>query len=679
MSYQHAASSFDAPPLLAGAAAEANRRRLRVFLGVFVLAAVLGLGWLLLQPALYRADARLQIRPPAATSASAPVAGAATGGQRGDTPAGANPFLTEVQVLGSRPVLERAVARLASQGYELGPLGPDPVATLQQRVEIAPAGGTQIVALSLTGSEPELLAPALNAIAEAYRDHVAASFQRTSGDAMESAEEESRRLDAAVAARLAEVEAFRAHHNIVSMEREENQVLARVKGMAAALNTANEAAAIAEGRLRSLEESVAAGRMVVRARDNPTLANLEQRASQIREELRELERSYTPEYIALDPRLRAQRDRLAELERQIVTARREAEQAALAEAREAAASARETAERLRRQAAADQQEVQRFTARFNEYKALQDGLGELQTLQRAAAQRVTLLQASERARMPAVQLLEPAVPPGEVWRPRYGRDAAITLGAAFALGLLAMWFVELFNRAPAPPPTLVVAQPIGGLGYRGPQPAPLGEPAAPGLAGAAPALLEAQAALPRELERDELLALLRAATEEVRVAILLLLHGLSREEALALDWHAVALERRQLRVDGDAPRTLALQEALADRLARCAPRPGSPVLVAPGGGPLDGAALDAELLCAAHDGGLAEPAEVDAAALRHTYIAFLVRQGIRFADLAQLVGRLPPEEMAAYSRLAPAGPRQPLEAIDQVMLRSPPAASTASA
>src|SRR5690606_8030406 len=142
----------------------------------------------------------------------------------------------------------------------------------------------------------------------------------------------------------------------------------------------------------------------------------------------------------------------------------------------------------------------------------------------------------------------------EVWRPRYARDAAIALGAAFVLGLLAMWFVELFNRQPAPPPTLVVAQPIGGSGYRGPQQATLAQPAAPALAGGAPALLEAQADLPRELARDELLALLHGASEEVRVAILLLLHGLSREEAIALDWNAVALDRRQLRIEGDPPR-----------------------------------------------------------------------------------------------------------------------------
>ena len=55
------------------------------------------------------------------------------------------------------------------------------------------------------------------------------------------------------------------------------------------------------------------------------------------------------------------------------------------------------------------------------------------------------------------------------------------------------------------------------------------------------------------------------------------------------------------------------------------------------------------------------------AALRHTYVAFLVRQGIRFADLARLVGPIPPEELAAYGALAPTGPRVAIDAIERVL------------
>jgi hypothetical protein len=51
-------------------------------------------------------------------------------------------------------------------------------------------------------------------------------------------------------------------------------------------------------------------------------------------------------------------------------------------------------------------------------------------------------------------------------------------------------------------------------------------------------------------------------------------------------------------------------------------------------------------------------------ALRHTYVAFLVRQSIRFADVARIVGRLPAALLAAYSGLAPPGARAELEAVD---------------
>jgi hypothetical protein len=64
---------------------------------------------------------------------------------------------------------------------------------------------------------------------------------------------------------------------------------------------------------------------------------------------------------------------------------------------------------------------------------------------------------------------------------------------------------------------------------------------------------------------------------------------------------------------------------------------------------------------------------VSPAALRHTYVAFLVRQGIRFADLTQVVGRLPAETLSDYSTLSPAGARISLEAVERVLpaLRAP--------
>lgn len=77
--------------------------------------------------------------------------------------------------------------------------------------------------------------------------------------------------------------------------------------------------------------------------------------------------------------------------------------------------------------------------------------------------------------------------------------------------------------------------------------------------------------------------------------------------------------------------------------------------------------LNAELLCASHDARITGPAETSPATLWHTYVAFLVRQGIRFADLMRIMGRLPSETIAAYSALSPASARLPLEAVKRVL------------
>ena len=548
----------------------ANRRRLLVFTGVFAAACVLSLGFTFLRPPEYRALALLQITP----GAAAPRPIETVSGQSVAPAAESDkPFLTEVQVLSSRPVLEQTVARLARDGHDLASLGEDPVTAMQAMIQVSPVSGTAVVEMSATGAEAGLLAPLLNTAVDAYRDHLAAAARESIAEVLAGSDDEIRKLERRVAEKNEEVETFRIEHDIVSLEREENQVLARVRGVAASLNTANERVAVAEGRLRSVNESMAAGSAVTRSRDDPTLANLEQRASLIREELGELERNYTSDYMSLDPNIKARRDRLAELERQIAVQRGLNSQAALAEAKEELASAREMAARIRQQEASDRDAVQEFTARFNEYKALQDELTELQTLYRAATQRKVRLEASERERMPSVQVLEAASTPQTAWRPLYARDAGIAVAGSFVLALLAIWFVELFNR-PEPQPSVLITQPGGALlGGASPVPA---------LAGAANrmldapgrALLPAGPVLPAELAPEELGALLHVATAQTRLAMLLILSGASPAEALALTWDDVDLERQVVAIRGDSARQLPLAgAAAARRSARARPAP----------------------------------------------------------------------------------------------------------
>jgi integrase len=231
-----------------------------------------------------------------------------------------------------------------------------------------------------------------------------------------------------------------------------------------------------------------------------------------------------------------------------------------------------------------------------------------------------------------------------------------------------MWLVELFNRQ-EPQPSVLIAQPVlpGLLLPGGLERAALPMAQAPALGAPAQALLPHQPTLPRELTQDEVGALCRAADPDSRLAVVLLLNGLSPGEALALRWGDIDLEHRVIRVGGETGRELALDETIATLLAARAAPAELPVLATRAGAAMTLTDLGTLTLCAAHDAGVERAAEVTPECLRHTYVAFLVRQGVRFADLTSLVGPLPTDVLAAYSALSPAGPRVACESVERVL------------
>ncbi len=517
-------------------AQRANRRRLRVFLGVFIVAGAASLAYNYSRPAEYRASARVQINPGAVQVESMK----ALGGSQGTD--AQRPLMTELQVLTSRPVVEAAAERLsAAMPTRVSALGADPVTAMQASLQATPAADTDVVELVATGADPELTAALVNAVIGTYKERLEQSYRDTSGEALERINDELAKVQARVAEKRRLAEAFRQRHDVVSLEREENQLLARTRGQATALNNANEKLATAEGRLRSLEEAAAQGRSVVRARDNPTLANMEQRASQIREDLRELDRSFTPSYLDRDNKVVSQRNRLAELERQIEVERKRSQEMAIGEAKEEVTSAREAVSRIQQQVASDRAAVQAFSARFNEFKVMQDELSQLESLQRDTVQRKVRLESGERARRPSVRILESATVPQSAWRPDYGRDALLSVAASLLLALLATWLVELFNRSD-PQPAVVIAQPIAYpmmVGASGNMPQTheaLAAQAQTALTAAPVGLLPSGATFPRELAEHEISALLNASTGRARLAALLLLSGLAIDEIVLLEF-----------------------------------------------------------------------------------------------------------------------------------------------
>ncbi|MDD5295941.1 MAG: tyrosine-type recombinase/integrase [Rhodocyclaceae bacterium] len=639
-----------------------NRRRFRVFLAAFLVVLLPGLALNLMRPAEYQASARIQITP----GGNAPLAQMVPGvsgtlaeivapAMVGGMTTGA--VLDEAQRLSSRPVLQKVGARLDAAGRVRKAGAGNTADELQRMIGVSPLPGSGVIQLTATGPAPEMLALALNTLIAVYRDELAADHASKDDQELVRARDEVARLEADAAAKRTELQRYRARNGVVSSERDENETLARVKGLTASLNTANEKLAIAESRLRSVRAANESGKGVVQAKDNPTLASLEQRASQTREQLRDMERTYTADFMAMDSQARALRARLAELERQMVETRASSRQAAMAGAEEEVENAKATVARLQQQLAGERQGVQGFLANFSQAKELDNDLTQLEAVRRGAVERLAKLEAGGRGAHPQLGVVESAVVPLSPSQPNYLRDGLFILGGAFVFGLLAMWFTELFNRvAPEPGATAIVlpqpmmfgaeerlANPEAGR-FLTQHPQPLGLPAF---------------VLPRELDQDQASALLAAGNREGRIVCALLLLGLGVEEICALSSGDVDHGAGRLHVSGALARDVPLPGWLVALLqAQAVARESAhPVLHDAGGGSLSADDVAALVSAAAHDGGLEGAEEITPEVLRHTCIAWLVRQGVRFSDLAGRVGRLSADQFAAYGRLAPGIPR----------------------
>jgi uncharacterized protein involved in exopolysaccharide biosynthesis len=619
-----------------------------------------------MQPAEYQATARLEITPASATTAPAgDTAGAKTGAETGGAAHGPRSFLTEVQILTSRPLIEEVVERLTKSGDLPPDFGSDPVDVVRQMLSTETVEGTEVVLLRAEGPQRQFLARLVNTLTSVYQEHLATAYQKSTDTGADQLRESVQALDQKMTAKRQEVDAFRSSNDIVSTERDENQLLSAAKGLALALNEAKGKLAAAEGQLRAVRNAAASGGQgLVAAKDNPTVADLERRASQLREELHDLLQRFTPQYLDLDPDAKAKRARLDNLEQQIKTERAAGQRAAVAEAEGKVTAAREAVEQLQQQINENKSAVQTFMVRFGEFKAMQEDLTHLEQLHRAASDRLARLEASDSEVPPQVEILEAASVPQLPWRPLYARDAGISLGAAVALGFLAVWLVEFFSR-PEPETAAAGLQPWW--------PVAVGR----GAAVASPPLLAAEAArlpapdpAPRELTELEIAALLRATSGDGRLILTGLLSGLSAAEIIALDWDQIDLGAGTIRMSGESPRILPLNDPLRQLIIgrrALQPQATGVVLRSPSGGPLPLDDIRSLVMYAAYDAGIEGAEEVTPRTLRHTYLVYLLRQGIRFADIGRIVGRLPQEELAAYMRFAPSQPRRPLEQIELVL------------
>lgn len=619
--------------------------RLRIFLITFLASLVISMGYVFSRPAIYQSFATLLTVPRTAID-------------QVSREADIQHVIIQRQVLLGSELLTATIRRLQQSGSEY-PADLTPAA-IRTMLDVRPVTDTNLVEMIAEGTEPALLPTLINAWIDVYLAARADEVANTTGATIQAVQEELSGLQEKIEQKRMELALFRQQHAIVSTGREENEVLARLKGLNDALNAASEEEVKAKSRLDAIRKAIERGETVVPQHDSRTLSVLEKRAQELREELEELDRQYTREFMALTPSLKVIPEKLAALEKEIFTMRQKGQATVLSDAEQEYAAARQTAKVIQQQLKDFRQQAAEFTSRFAEHDALKNDLESLEQLYRDTQDRLAQIETRHTGKYPYVEVIERAFLPLAPIRPDYQRDALIALIVSLLLGLAAVWLVRYLTQDEQEK----IAIHLSDVHMHGQENLP--RPILDALHASQEMLADTpahrtitQQATVAELPDDQISQLFQAANIEEKQLLLLLLSGLSLNEVAGLRADSFDLEQNHLIIQGDFPRKIPLHPSLKRLYNAHGYR-----LTDPAGNNLNVTDLRALLECLQVDAGLALTNLAEK--LRQTYILYLVKQGVRLSELGSITGYIPPAELSAYGVYAPAGEKKPLAAINLI-------------
>ncbi|CCE25437.1 GumC family protein [Methylotuvimicrobium alcaliphilum] len=617
--------------------------RLPIFLGVFLSALLIGLAFNYSRPAIYRSTATLL------TSAMTAI------DQVSET-ADIQHVAIQRQILLGRELLDETLKRLEIT-YPQANLTLEDVKEILQ-VQSLP--DTQLVEMQAEGEMPEILPVLINTWIDVYLDARAAEIESSKGKTIQIVKDELGELEIKIEqARNALIE-FRNEHDIASTERQENTVLAKLTGLTAALNNANEAEVKAKARLEAVEKAIEEGQAVVPTQDQRSLDQLEQRLQQLREKLAEFDKRYTREYLARQPSMRFIPEEIKKLEKEIAAKQQYGTRIVHTDAMQEYQAAKMTLDRIRQQLEDHKRMASEFSSRFAQHESLKADLDGLEKIYRETQERLVQIETRPVEKYPQVTVIDRAFLARDPISPNYNRDTLIIVIGSVMLGLFGVWLAEFLHppREKQSDDALSALSAYANLGFG------TGRLDLPQVSPERLTQIRnhqrLNAPVPRELSDADLRALLNEANTMGKQLIALLLLGVTLKEAAALTPEHLDAEAGEIRLSGPVPRTIPLDGLLSyfnGQHRFPAWYTDSPLAIDD---------LSAIISVAAIDAGMTHPEDFNADAIRHTYIVYLIRQGLKLSELESIVGTIAPADLVEYGRYSPLRPGLSVTEINRI-------------
>ena len=619
-------------------------RRLIIFTIAFLTSAALTLGYVYSRPAIYLSYATLLT-----------VAKTAIDLPSGD--ADIQHVAIQKQILLGSELLTETSRRLKTvndTGVQINLSSGE----IRQMLDVRPVPETNLIEMVAEGPEPEILPLLINTWIDVYLDARAAEVSRLLGDTTQIIQDELDGLAKKIQLKRVELDQFRQEHDIASIEREENEALARLKGLNESLNDASEDEVKAKAKLDAINKAIERGQAVVPQEDTRTLSLLEDRAQELRQQLAELNLRYTQEYLNLSPSLKVIPEQLSALEAEIKRMRQHGQTVVQSDAQQEYAAAKQTADEIRQQLNAHKKKATAFSARFTEHEALKGDLEALESLYRESQERLVQIETRYAGKYPQVDVIERAFLPGAPVYPDYLRDTGIATAVSIIFSLFCVWIAEFLTRKTEPRPVVNLSgihlydRQIKQDSFELPRQSVDQLPVQNPVLSSPP---------PREIPAQQISVLLLSAGDKEKLLIALLLSGATLEEITMIKQEDIDADNGKLMIHGKSPRVLPLSPVLKSLFASDTCR-----LTDSSGDLLSEEDLAALLTCAIADADLSESGEINADSLRQTYLIYLVKQGIRLAELEKIAGYIPPKILSSYSLYQPAGSKRSYDEIDLV-------------
>lgn len=528
----------------------------------------------------------------------------------------------------------------------------------------------QIITLQTAGPAPELLKSVLQQWLSLYMSLLERERVSNGSDEILLYQQQLTALEQKIAQQEQVVDGFSQANDIISLERTENRIPNKIKGLGVSLDEAEAQKAQALAELDSLNASLANGQRVERPVDKANIDLNRAALQELAAELSALSEKYTQEYLQRDPEVVAKQQKFITLSEDLEQQIADSQLLYLQDSQRNLAVSVGKVNALREQLADVENQAQGFNQKLEQYRRLDEALKELQS-QAQTLKNQLVAQEVSKPFYAKISILEQPFTPEFPTGPNYWQDTLISIVAAIVLAVMALLLFSFVVRQKSLQTVgtnfVVLPGQQHGNHYpelQGAEQTKLGARAQPLQLGEQ----HTQQSNIRLLTTAECQELYRVANKQAKVVISLLLSGVNATELGIITKGDFVQAYTQLQITGAYARQIELTSQLTTIIEQlCEGLQADDLLWS---SPLSIEDSCQLVINAGHDAELPFPEQLSTEVLRHTYLTYLVSQGVRLNDLEQLSGYLQPAELAKYRAVNRHGKSVDIEQIETILPHS---------